>query len=167
MGVRRAGPDWIRRRAKPLEQQLADLDRLAFAAHHRPRVVTHGGPHPGDILLADDGLLLIDWDTMALAPLERNIWLAVDDDDDLAAYAERSGRTPDLEALALYRLAWTVSDMASYVAELRRPTRGPRIGRTLALSHRTVVLSCSRSTRRAMACGVRIAGHLDSGRMAV
>ncbi len=116
-----AGPvrDWIRRHAKPLEQQLADLDRLALAAHHRPRVVTHGEPHPGNVLLADDGLLLIDWDTVALAPLERDLWLAADDDDDLAAYAERSGRTPDLEALALYRLAWAVSDMASYVAELR------------------------------------------------
>lgn len=111
--------DWLRSHAGALVEQLRELDRLTAAVRHLPRVVTHGEPHPGNVLFTVEGLLLIDWDTVALAPRERDLWLAADGEGDLAAYAARTGHTADQDALTHYRLAWDVSDVAAYVTELR------------------------------------------------
>jgi spectinomycin phosphotransferase len=45
------------------------------AAESGPVVVTHGEPHPGNILRAAGGLYLIDWDTVGLALPERDLWM--------------------------------------------------------------------------------------------
>lgn len=59
---------------------LAAFD--ALAAHVRDSdaslVVTHGEPHPGNIMRAGTRLMLIDWDTVALAPPERDLWMLND-----------------------------------------------------------------------------------------
>ena len=46
-------------------------------ARLRPgRVVTHGEPHPGNVLrMQAGGLRLVDWDTVRLAPPERDLWM--------------------------------------------------------------------------------------------
>ncbi len=67
-----------------------------------------------------DQPFLIDWDTVALAPAERDLWmLAGSDPDILKQYVAATGHQLDEAALALYRLAWDLTDIASYVAEFR------------------------------------------------
>ncbi len=56
---------------------LAFADRLA-ADVRSDWVVTHGEPHAGNVLTADGRRLLVDWDTVALAPPERDLWLVVE-----------------------------------------------------------------------------------------
>jgi spectinomycin phosphotransferase len=40
-------------------------------------VLTHGEPHPANLLSAGGSLLLIDWDTVGLAPPERDLSLII------------------------------------------------------------------------------------------
>lgn len=37
-------------------------------------VITHGEPHAGNVVHTDEGLMLIDWDTLRWAPRERDLW---------------------------------------------------------------------------------------------
>ncbi|MGW7091348.1 phosphotransferase [Streptomyces sp. NPDC054874] len=76
-------------------------------------VVTHGEPHPGNVLDPGGRTLLVDWDTVALAPPERDLWLATDAPEDLSRYAELTGHRPDPELLAYYELRWALDDMAA------------------------------------------------------
>ncbi|GAB7038496.1 MULTISPECIES: phosphotransferase [Catenuloplanes] len=70
-------------------------------------VVTHGEPHPGNVMLpAGGGLRLIDWDTVAVAPRARDLWMVAPDDS---------------PATALYRLRWTLTDICAFVRDLRAP----------------------------------------------
>ena len=39
--------------------------------------MTHGEPHAGNVMRTDEGRLLVDWDTVALAPPERDLWMLV------------------------------------------------------------------------------------------
>ncbi|MEU5862888.1 hypothetical protein ABZ815_17045 [Nonomuraea sp. NPDC047529] len=81
----------------------------------------HGEPHPGNLLRHRGRCLLVDWDTVGLAVPERDLWLVARTPDDLARYAAATGRTPDPAALALYRLRWSLDDVAGYVAWFRAP----------------------------------------------
>ncbi|HWL38442.1 MAG TPA: phosphotransferase [Frankiaceae bacterium] len=94
---------------------LADFDGRAAAVRPADLVVTHGEPHPGNVLTTPDGPRLVDWDTVALAPPERDLWLL--GDGDFAAY----GGPVDPERIALYRLRWRLADIASFTAALRSP----------------------------------------------
>ncbi|WP_433291047.1 phosphotransferase [Actinoplanes sp. CA-030573] len=110
----------LREHASLIASRLAELDRLGRIIADAPTVVTHGEPHPGNILRTPDGPRLIDWDTVRLAPPERDLWFA-DDSASLARYAAATGHTPRPEALAFYRLMWNLADIAAYAAALRRP----------------------------------------------
>ena len=44
-------------------------------------VLTHGEPHPGNLMRTVQGLRLIDWDTVALAQPERDLWMLDDGSD--------------------------------------------------------------------------------------
>jgi len=83
-------------------------------------VVTHGEPHAGNILETPDGsLLLIDWDTAAIAPRERDLWhIRREDDDDWTAYG-RAATKIDTDAIELYRLWWALSEIAGYTEAFR------------------------------------------------
>src|SRR5207245_7473842 len=56
---------------------LARFDDLAarMAVGRGAVVVTHGEPHAGNIIRAGDRLALIDWDTVAVGPPERDLWM--------------------------------------------------------------------------------------------
>ncbi|WP_197322283.1 aminoglycoside phosphotransferase family protein [Saccharomonospora sp. NB11] len=109
--------------AELFRTRLADFDRLADQVRRdgRPQVVTHGEPHPGNLLRAANGYLLIDWDTVGLAVPERDLSLLSDDPTALGRYAELAGTDPDLAALALYRLRWSLTDLAEFLAWFRSP----------------------------------------------
>jgi spectinomycin phosphotransferase len=109
----------------------AQLDRFDDLARHlasRPvdLVVTHGEPHPGNLIHTPTSILLIDWDTVALAEPERDLWMLRDgDDDSFREYCEVTGRTIDEQALDLYQLMWTLSDIAAYLGWFRDPASPP------------------------------------------
>ncbi|MEV0229776.1 phosphotransferase [Nonomuraea sp. NPDC050786] len=109
----------IAEHAGTLRRRLSEFDRMAADAGEP--VVTHGEPHPGNLLRSGERRLLVDWDTVGLAPPERDLWLVARDDDDLARYADATGRTPSRAALELYRLRWALDDVAECVALFRSP----------------------------------------------
>ena len=82
-------------------------------------VVSHGEPHAANVIRTEGGLRLVDWDTVALAPLERDLWLVVDSPAQAAAYTDATGRRVDADALDLFRAAWDLGDLAEYVSLFR------------------------------------------------
>jgi spectinomycin phosphotransferase len=101
---------------------LSELDRFALGLRETDvdAVVTHGEPHPGNLIRTGAGLVLVDWDTVALAPPERDLWMIVDGGETvLSAYRELTGITLDRDALAAYRLLWALSDVAAFTVQLR------------------------------------------------
>jgi spectinomycin phosphotransferase len=84
-------------------------------------VVTHGEPHAGNVMTTvDGGLALIDWDTVALAPRERDLWMIEPrDDEDWAAYGVAQAAEPG--AMELYRLGWELSEIGGYTAQFHAP----------------------------------------------
>ncbi|MFC4006421.1 phosphotransferase [Nonomuraea purpurea] len=109
----------IAEHAGTLRRRLEEFDRAAEKAGQP--VVTHGEPHPGNVLRADGRPLLVDWDTVGLAAPERDLWLVARGPDDLARYAEATGRAPDPAVMDLYRLRWALNDVAEFVAWFRAP----------------------------------------------
>lgn len=111
--------------AARIRRLLETFDRLAdqVTAGAEP-VLTHGEPHPGNVISAGGRLLLVDWDTAGLAPPERDLWmLAAGAGDALGRYEEASGRRVDGAAIRLYRLRWRLEDVATYTKVLRSPHR--------------------------------------------
>ncbi|SDK74234.1 phosphotransferase enzyme family protein [Nonomuraea jiangxiensis] len=108
--------------AGTLRDRLREFDELVDKVSRTGEpVVTHGEPHPGNLLRAGQRLLLVDWDTVGMAVPERDLWLVAAGPADLDRYAEATGHTPDPDALALYRLRWALDDVAEFVAWFRAP----------------------------------------------
>jgi spectinomycin phosphotransferase len=112
-------------RAADIARLTAAFDRLAEAtapARAHP-VITHGEPHPGNVMRVDGRLVLIDWDTVALAAPERDLALIIDGPADANRYQEAAGRTVDPALVMLYRLRWYLDDVSSAVSMFRGPHR--------------------------------------------
>jgi Phosphotransferase enzyme family len=113
--------------AAGLRRALARYDELAAQARSRSSdmVLTHGEPHPGNVMLTSSGWVLIDWDTVLVAPPERDLWsLDPGDGSVLRRYADATGVTPRRWLLELYRLRWDLADIAVTVSRFRRPHPG-------------------------------------------
>jgi spectinomycin phosphotransferase len=65
--------------------------------------------------------VVVDWDTVALAPPERDLWLVATDDADIAHYERASGIEVDRPAMSRYARVWDLADVASYLDQFRRP----------------------------------------------
>jgi spectinomycin phosphotransferase len=117
---------------------LADFDGLVDVVRRTASnwVVTHGEPHPGNVLRTAAGLRLVDWTTVQLAPPARDLWMLTTAftgmigaepvaaaDDVLAGYAEATGRTIAPAEIGLYRRWWVLADVAAFVEDLRGPHR--------------------------------------------
>jgi len=110
--------------APMVRRQLDALDRWVPRLAAADVVITHGEPHPGNIVHSADGLLLIDWDTVALAPPERDLWsVATGSGDEVRRYTELTGRRVDPAVLEFYRLRWALDDLSCFVRDLRAPHR--------------------------------------------
>jgi spectinomycin phosphotransferase len=107
-----------------LAEAIVLADRLAadVASRHGEWVVTHGEPHTGNLMRTGDSRVLVDWDTVALAPPERDLWMVVGDTAaEAALYADATGREVDDAALRFYRLLWDLKDIAEWLNVLRAP----------------------------------------------
>lgn len=103
---------------------LSLADRLAdeVASRGESWVVTHGEPHSANVMQTATRHVLVDWDTVALAPRERDLWMLVEDGtDDLAGYADATGHELDEAAVDFFRLSWDLEDLAGYLDILRSP----------------------------------------------
>ena len=112
----------LARHASDVAQKLSRYDRLAAAvAKSRDDwVVTHGEPHAANVMHTEHGHALIDWDTVALAPPERDLWMLADRcEDSLAAYASATGHTIDRASIDFFRLRWNLADTAAFTDVLR------------------------------------------------
>ena len=87
--------------AADVAEFLVVAERLAAGVETRGGtwVITHGEPHAGNVMRTDGGHLLVDWDTVALGPPERDLWWLADETDALAAYTGATGREIDHEAV--------------------------------------------------------------------
>jgi hypothetical protein len=71
-----------------------------------------------------ESCLLVDWDTVALGPAERDLWMVVGGSaDEATSYADATGHELDPVAMNFFRLAWDLEDLASYTNLLRSPHR--------------------------------------------
>ena len=122
----RNGP-YAERAHELLRAQAVDLDVLLTAydglgrrvsARRDRLVITHGEPHAGNVMSTPDrGLVLVDWDTVLLAPPERDLWdMAEDDEAILDIYARATGVEIDREALTLYRLWYDLAEVGGYLS---------------------------------------------------
>jgi spectinomycin phosphotransferase len=62
---------------------------------------------------------MIDWDTVALAEPERDLWMLDSERHGLGPYTETTGQTISHAGIEFYRLAWTLSDIASFTRMFR------------------------------------------------
>jgi aminoglycoside phosphotransferase (APT) family kinase protein len=71
-----------------------------------------------------DRIFLIDWDTVSLAPPERDLWLLESRcPGSLDAYLVAGGKPAGRAALELYRRMWAFSDVAAFTTLFRSPHR--------------------------------------------
>jgi spectinomycin phosphotransferase len=87
-----------------------------------PLVITHGEPHPENILRAAGKLHLIDWDTAGLALPERDLWMVGEADSrEAERYAELTGHRVDAAAMHMYRMRWSLEEITLSLGEFRGP----------------------------------------------
>jgi spectinomycin phosphotransferase len=107
--------------ANQVGKLLTRFDRLAERVTALGPVITHGEPHPANLLHAGPTTMLIDWDTVGLAPPERDLWwvMSGSEGDEGRRYTRATGRPVDPAALAFYRLRWPLDDLSIFVHRLR------------------------------------------------
>ncbi len=85
-------------------------------------VVTHGEPHAANILrTGDESFVLIDWDTVAIGPRERDLWMLQPKDGDWSDYATAGTNEVDPAALKLFDLRWALTEITTYTVWFRGP----------------------------------------------
>jgi spectinomycin phosphotransferase len=105
---------------------LQRTDRLALALQQKQPafVVCHTDAHAGNVMLADEGsLYIVDWDSPLLAPKERDLMFiggaqgfvgCSAPDEERLFYLGYGDAPVDLDALAYYRYARIVEDIALF-----------------------------------------------------
>ncbi len=104
-----------------VREWLTTLDRFAAgsAGSTATPVITHGEPHPGNLISTTSGPVLVDWDTVALARPERDLWMFGTRPELVDTYEDLTGIGLDHEAMTAYRLLWALADLASFTVRLR------------------------------------------------
>lgn len=116
----------LRTHAAAIAELATGFDRLveSTAPARQHPVISHGEPHHANLMSVDGRLMLIDWDTVAMAPPERDVSLiATSRSEGMNRYEQTTGRALDRAVIALYRLRWYLDDIASAVRLFRHPHR--------------------------------------------
>ena len=114
----------LQRHRREIEAAVDEFGKLAAEIERGEAApaITHGEPHPGNLLRDGRRLWLIDWDTVALATPERDLWSIVTRDPAaLGIYEAASHRRVDPAAIRLYQLRWPIDDAALFTKLLRAP----------------------------------------------
>ncbi len=116
-----AARELVSQQADGLATALAVFDDLAAqVAASSALVVTHGEPKPNNVIRRGQVFLLIDWDTVGLAPPERDLWWILSDSGaEAARYTELTGCEVSQQAVSLYRLRWDLDDIGLLLADFR------------------------------------------------
>lgn len=114
----------LRAHARQVQAALRRFDTLA-ALVMRDRsdwVITHGEPHAANVIRTRAGdMVMVDWDTVALGPRERDLWMLIGDaSSDWTPYSNVTGITSISEdAIDAYRLHWSLSEIAVFTGWCR------------------------------------------------
>jgi spectinomycin phosphotransferase len=85
-------------------------------------VITHGEPLGPNLLQCADGRFkLVDWDSLLIAPRERDLWELPRDGPTLASYGERVQAPIEERMLRLYRAWYDRAETSVYVSLFRSP----------------------------------------------
>lgn len=90
---------------------------LSRRAAEFPWVPTHGEPHTANQLATDQGIVFVDWESLARAPRERDLGTLV-----ASGYADLVA--PDWEMIELFQLEWRLSEIAEYADWFSKPHTG-------------------------------------------
>jgi spectinomycin phosphotransferase len=108
-------------------EHLGDLARWTARYHHLAEVArdrrhtwvpTHGEPDQGNQLLTERGRLLVDWESLKLAPAELDLRTLVD------AGSAPGDLGADPEMLELFDLEWRLDEVSQYAAWFAEPHTG-------------------------------------------
>ena len=116
-------------RAK-IQGLLSRFDALATTAvADRSRwVVTHGQPHSANVLWSQGGPLLVDWESVRLAPRERDlrdVLREADGAEPLSAYVASGGSAElDADMVELFDLEWWLAHVGQQAARFALPHTG-------------------------------------------
>jgi spectinomycin phosphotransferase len=94
-------------RATAIEKWIRRHRELVEAASARRWVVTHGETHTRNQLRTADGIRFVDWESLKLAPRERDLATLVQ-----AGYGVRVGADPAM--VELFDLEWRLSEIDEY-----------------------------------------------------
>jgi len=108
--------------AAQVRDMFRRYDELVGSMRAESWVVTHGEPHGSNIIrTTDEDVLLIDWDTVALGPRERDLWMVEPrDDEDWLAYTSAGGVADiDPSGFELYEVNWALTEIGLYTQLFR------------------------------------------------
>ena len=97
----------IRRRLPAIRGWTAAYHWLADQARSRRWVPTHGEPHTRNQIIATDGVVFVDWESLARAPRERDLRPLVD-----SGHADLV--SPDWTMIEMFDLEWRLDEVAQY-----------------------------------------------------
>ncbi|MFC5177207.1 phosphotransferase family protein [Nocardioides taihuensis] len=97
----------LREHLDDVARWVADYHRLAAATDPATWVTTHGEPHERNLLAGPDGPLLVDWETVMLAPRERDL--------------RQCGLPGDPDLLRMFDLEWRLDEISQYAAWFEQP----------------------------------------------
>ena len=106
----------VRGRLDAIEEWSTSYHALAELARRRPWVLTHGEPGPHNLMVTGDKTRMVDWETLRLAPAER----------DWRTLVERGLSPAGLDAamLELFDLEWRLDEISQYAAWFSAPHTG-------------------------------------------
>ncbi len=114
--------DLLAAHAPDLTRLLTAYDGIAARVASRTdrMVITHGEPHSANLLQTPGGFVFVDWESVLMAPPERDLWALAETDASIpAAYAAATGVAIDNDALTLYRMWYDLAEIAAYISLFR------------------------------------------------
>ncbi len=104
----------LRERLTEISGWVTAYHRFARLALDRAWVATHGEPHTRNQLLAPAATLLVDWESLKLAPAERDLRTLVD-----AGHGDLVEADPAM--IALFDLEWRLDEIGQYARWFEAP----------------------------------------------
>ncbi len=96
----------VGRHLDDLTRWIGRYHELARTARSRPWVATHGEPHSDNQLATAAGRYLVDWESLKLAPCER----------DLRELGADASLGADLDMIEMFELEWRLDEISQYIA---------------------------------------------------